>query len=224
MPPYVESTDRPRRRLGQALRLPTVSGKASAAWLVFCFLLTAAIVPVFIRQPIWIDCEIVVAFWWLIWLVALTRMLYVGWHVTDDHQWSAPRNWFGLGKKKATAEKTKSSSSSGATSESSWSGFDFALDGFEFEGCAIVAGILLAIVLLFFGAWFLIEIALPALTLVLYLTIRGMLAQAVNNGGTCRGRFLQSFGCGLFWATVYTAPVAVAVWLIHVLHRGHLVG
>jgi len=46
-----------------------------------------------------------------------------------------------------------------------------------------------------------------------------MLARAVHGRQACRGDLSRSFAVALAWATLYTAPVAGAVWLDHALHR-----
>jgi hypothetical protein len=53
---------------------------------------------------------------------------------------------------------------------------------------------------------------------VLYLLIRGMLAQVANARLRCRGRMVRSFAFGVLWATLYTAPLAGFVWFVHRLH------
>jgi hypothetical protein len=217
------------KRLGRALRLPTVSGKVSVAWLVFCFVLAAVLVPMALRLPIWIEFEIVVGVWWVIWVVALTWMLYVGWHVADDHHYTGPRSWLGLwgarkarkiekGKEKLTAEKSNTSAATSKSSSSWLDALDFDFD--DGEGCAWVLAIIVALILLYLGAWLLVEVAIPALAFLLYFAIRGMVAHVVNNGGATRGHALLSLGLAIFWATAYAAPVAGAVWLLHMLHKG----
>ena len=73
----------PPSRLGRILRLPRLSGKASAACLVAFFLATGLLIPGVVRLPLWIDFEIVLAIWWLGWLVVLAVLLYRGQRVTD---------------------------------------------------------------------------------------------------------------------------------------------
>jgi hypothetical protein len=84
--------------LAKRIRLPRLSGKASAAWLVICFVLTAVLIPIALRLPQWVEFEIVLAVWWAIWLAVLARLLYTGQRVADDHQMREPRNWFASNK------------------------------------------------------------------------------------------------------------------------------
>ena len=57
------SADIPVQRpsLAKRVRLPRLSGKASAAWLVVCFGLTAVLIPMVLRLPRWVEFEIVLA-------------------------------------------------------------------------------------------------------------------------------------------------------------------
>src|SRR5579871_3173068 len=93
--------ERARRRMGlpplrKRLRLPKVSGKGSVVVLVLCFLASAFIVlPLAWKKPAWIEAELVLAAWWFVWAVFLSVLLHRGWRVSDDHGWSAPRNWLG---------------------------------------------------------------------------------------------------------------------------------
>ena len=201
---------RRRRRLAESVRLPRLSGKASAAWLVACFALTAVLVPMAVRRPLWVDFEIVLAVWWVLWAGFLTRLLYLGVQVSDDHNLAGPRRWFtGSGRP-----------ARGGGSWTDWVDWFPAGDG---EGCLWALGIVLALFVLGFfvlgfAAWFLVEVALPLLAFVLYLVARGMLARAVNDRHHCRGSLVRSWGYGVLWATAYTAPVTGLVWGIHRLH------
>jgi hypothetical protein len=176
-------------------RPPRVSGKFVAAWLTVGFLLSAVLVPMALHLPIWVDAEIVLAIWWAVWFGVLSWILYTGRRVTDDHRWSSPRKW--------VSSEVPSAVSEGCV----WLPF-------EAEGCLI----LLALVALVFAAWFLIEVAIPALMLLVYAVVRGMLAHVANDRHRCRGNLARSVVWAFFWATLYTAPYAAAVWLVHFIH------
>jgi hypothetical protein len=202
--------DRPdrqrRRRLIKAIRLPHVSGKASAAWLVVCFALTAALIPMAVRLPLWVDFEIVLSVWWVIWAGVLARLLYVGRPVSDDHSPGQPRPWY-----RAAFEPAK------AASDSPWWWFGM----WDSEGCAIVFILIFFVFALFFAAWLVIEVAIPAIAFLLYFTVRGMLATVLNYDHGCQGRVVRSAVRAVLWATLYTAPLAGFVWLIHRVHGSH---
>ena len=53
----------------------------------------------------------------------------------------------------------------------------------------------------------------------LYFVVRGMLARVINDRHRCRGRLVRSLGWSLLWATVYSAPLAGAVWFVHYVHQ-----
>jgi hypothetical protein len=191
------------------VRLPRLSGKASAAWLVICFILTAVLIPMALSLPQWIEFEIVLAAWWLIWFAVLTRLLFTGQRVTDDYQMHNPRRWFGSSSGKKPEKKTSSGGS--------WWWWDWGpIDG---EGFLIVIGIIIALIVLFGVIWFLFEVGIPVILFLLYFVSRGMLARVINDRHHCRQRLRRSLAWGLLWATVYTAPLAAAVWAVHAVHE-----
>jgi hypothetical protein len=193
------------------LRLPRLSGKASAAWLVICFLLTAVLIPMALGLPQWIEFEIVLLAWWMIWFAVLARLLFTGQRVTDDHQLREPRRWFGS---KAASEPQKKQTSGGSW----WDGFFWGAWDAEafFMGIAIVVALFLLLGLV----WFLFEVAIPVILFLLYFVTRGMLARVINDRHHCRGRLGRALSWAILWATVYTAPLAAAVWFIHYAHQG----
>jgi hypothetical protein len=196
-----------RPPLGKRVRLPRLSGKASAAWLVVCFVLTAFLIPMALQLPRWVEFEIVLAVWWILWLAVLTRLLYTGQRVSDDHQMHEPRNWFASNKAKEEAKKDPD--------RAWWDGFYWGWFWGDYEAIVIVLGLFLLVCVI----WILFEIAIPLLLFLLYFVTRGMLAQVVNDRHHCRGRIGRSLGWGLVWATVYTAPLVAAVWFIHYVHQ-----
>jgi hypothetical protein len=199
--------DAPPRSLGRRLRVLRLSGKATAAWLVLCFALTAVLIPMALRLPLWVDFEIVVGAWWAIWLIVLTCLLYSGQRVSDDHQMGQPRNWFSVGS--TTVSRTD-------PDRAWWDGFFWGSCVCDGEGVAILIGLVLLVLLI----WVLFEIAIPLLLFLLYFITRGMLARVINDRHRCRGRLIKSVSWALLWATVYTAPLAGAVWFVHNVHRG----
>jgi hypothetical protein len=81
----------------------------------------------------------------------------------------------------------------------------------------MILAAIVAFVLFVALVWFLIEIAIPVVFFLLYLTVRGMLAHVINDRHRCRGRLGRALAWGLVWATVYTAPLAGMVWLVHAI-------
>jgi hypothetical protein len=209
----MEETQAPRkplaRRLANRMRLPRLSGKAAAAWLLVCLLLPAVLIPAVVRLPVWVDAEIVLGVWWLVWFAVLARLLYTGQRVSDDHVMQPPRSWFGS--KQDSPPRRKSGGGSWLDGLGWWAPLDI-------EGCALVLAIIVGLILLVGGLWFLIEIAIPLVWFLLYLTVRGMLAMVINDRHRCRGRLGRSLVWALVWASAFTAPLALAVWFIHHLH------
>jgi hypothetical protein len=209
-----------KRALTRSVRLPMVSGKASALVLAACLLLTAGcIIPMAWGLPRWIDFEIVLAAWWVIWAAALARLLYGGHRISDDHVLAEPRNWFravfgGSGDKKKKSGGGSSGGSSG------WSLLDGLGGAAEFEGCLVGIGVVLALFVAFVGFWLLIEIVIPGIAFFMYFIIRGMLARVANDDHGCAGNWLRATLWGAFWATVYVAPLALLVWLAHEMLPG----
>src|SRR5579871_6372683 len=82
-------------------RKQRVSGQVAALWLVICLLLTAVLIPMALKLPHWIEFEIVLGIWWIVWFSVLSWFLYQGFQVTDDHTFHQPRNWFSFNKNKS---------------------------------------------------------------------------------------------------------------------------
>jgi hypothetical protein len=186
----------PSRR--RRLRLPVVSGKWTVVWLLCCFLFTGALIPLVMRLPKWVEFELVIAIWWVLWAIILTKLLYRGEQVIDDFQRKEARSWFN-------------------TKDHDLSGCDGCGHGADVEGCAIIIGLIAALTLV----WFLVEIAVPIVFFMLYFLVRGMLARVVNDQRNCRGDLGRSAVRGVLWATIYSVPLAVTIWIIHVIHARH---
>jgi hypothetical protein len=192
-----------RRSIRRALYLPHVSGRQSFLALLACMAITALLVPMVLKLPAWVEAELVVTLWWAIWCVALTLFLYSGWLVTHDFQ-------------KPSVASPNLSHQRDSYSRGWWDGYfwgsfpNIGGGGDDLAGCFLL---ILLIILMPFILLFLAETAL-LLAFVLYLLIRGMLAQVVNSRLRCQGRLARSLAFGVLWATVYTAPLAGLVWII----------
>lgn|GEM_PF-4087725 len=182
-----------RPRLRKRLQLPLVSGKWTVFWVTVCLATTGLLIPLVLKKPLWVELELVIAAWWLISGLLLTRFLYLGARIDDDHKPNQPRNWLG-------SSNTTGSDLSGCS-------------GVDGEGCLILIGL----VAVFFVVWLLIELAIPLVFFVMYFLIRGMIVHAVHERHSCQNNLLYSVVRGFLWATVYTAPLAGIVWFIHFL-------
>jgi hypothetical protein len=202
-------------RSAKSWRLPRLSGKATAACLVGFFLATVLLIPKVLSLPPWIDFEIVLGIWWLTWLILLTILLHRGKRVTDDHQLKEPRNWLNVLKGQSKPEDPLDIRKK--DKRSGWSDGLWYVGPVDGEGCLVLLGILLVLVLAFFALWFLIEVAIPLVLFLLYMVARGMLAAVINDRHHCCGRFGRAMAWGLIWATVFTVPLGVVVWFVHFL-------
>jgi hypothetical protein len=168
-----------------------------------------------LRLPHWVEFEIVLAVWWAVWFGVLTKFLYSGLRVADDHVLQQPRNWFSGWLSSNKDKSQKQSESSGSW----WDGFFWGW----FLGDELVLLLIVAVVLLG-GIWLVFEVAIPVLLFLLYFVARGMLAGVVNDRHRCRGHLGRSVVWGFIWATVYTGPLAAAVWFVHFVHQRAQVG
>lgn len=193
-----------RPRTLKGLGLPAVSGVGSVVLLALCFAVSAILIPVAAHLPRWVEVELVLAAWWATWIVVLATLLYRGHTVSDDA--SAPR-W---GRKGGNGSDLSS-----AGDGCFWFGDASCLGGDVFVGLAILIALIV-------GLWLLFEFILPALAFLLYLMIHRMLAVVVNAPRICRGSLSRAMGWAVLWASVYTAPLGLLVWLVHAVeHRLH---
>lgn len=224
-----------QRALARSVKLPLVSGKTSVFVLLASFGMTALlIVPVAGRFPPWVDVEIVLGIWWLVWLVSLSYFLYTGRRISDDHALGKPRWWFSSGGVKERPGSSRispdlaaptgavepveaASKRKPAQSSSGWNLLDGLDVGGDLEGCLVLLAILLAVGLLVIGIWLLIEIVIPALAFLGYYLVRGMLARVANDQHGCEENLVRSVGWGTLWASVYIVPQAALVWFIHMI-------
>jgi hypothetical protein len=194
-----------RAALAKAAKLPLLSGKASAFVLTVCFAVAAGVVLLIdapLGLPVWVRVETALATCWLVWVSALTAVLYQGRRVSHDHTMATPRNWFG---------NLFQGPSWGDFADVAWLG-----EGCG-EGCAVALGVVAAVFIAVVGFWFLIEVAIPGIAFIIYFLIRGMLARVANDDHCCTGRFGRALAWAALWATVYMAPLALLTWVGHLI-------
>lgn len=191
--PAPGASRRPRQPWRAASRVPSFSGKSSAGVLGACFLFAALVFPLTLHLPVWLEVEVVMLAWWAIWTAALSYMLHQGRRISDDHRWERPV-------------------SRGGNSWLDGGGWDFSMDGEGILG--FLAGLLLFILVLL-ALWLLWEFVLPAVALLGYMLVRGMVAHVINDPHDCKDNVGRSLTWGVFWATAYTGPLALLVWAIH---------
>jgi hypothetical protein len=205
---------------GRRARLPGVSGRSSAVILLILFVAVAVVLPLALHRSAWVEAEIVVAAWFVIWTAVLTWLGYSGRTVDDD--WGGfhrPRRLFGR---------------SGGSSDGSplpvdvvpyvdLGGIDLPdFDGGSDDGglgclgviaaSAVVIGAVAAVVVLLY---FTIGYVIPLVALALYTIVRAMLNRVAARGHVTQGNLALSIARGAVWAAVFTAPLAIAIWLLH---------
>jgi len=185
-----------RARLAAAATLPTLSGRQSAWVLLACLGLAAALVLPFAPDlPFWLRVEVVLALWWTTWTGLMTYLLHRGARLADDHEPSDRlRAWLG-----GAGERLEDAPDHG------W------IQALAFGGTLVMALLVL---------WFFVAFALPLLAFSAYLLVRGALARVVHDRHGCRGRWGRSLAWAALWATVYVAPLAGLVALVHVIRSG----
>jgi hypothetical protein len=206
---------RPRVTFSRA-RAALASGKWSVVALVVCFVVTGLIVPAAVRMPRWVEVELVVAAWWAVWVGGLTYLLHSTCGVSDDATAPSGPSWL------RRSSKTTRPAGGADGPDGCWhladpGCLDLSIAG---EGCGQAVLIIAGVVLIFFGLSLLVELLIPGLAFLMYVLVRGMLARAVAGRDDCQGNLLRSAIWGTFWATLYTLPLALAVWGIHALRAG----
>ncbi len=77
--PFRGALRRSARRLA-----PPVSGVTAVLIVAAALTVTGLVVPASLHLSWWVELELVVAAWWLVWTTILTVLLYRGWRVAED--------------------------------------------------------------------------------------------------------------------------------------------
>jgi hypothetical protein len=177
-----------------------LSGKWSAALVIACLATAAVLIPVSAHLQPWVEFELVLGAWWVVWAIALSWVLFQAHYV--EHDFSVPH----LTRANADSEPLALLGCAP----------DVLLYGWGCgEGCGwvllAVAG--LVALVFFFGC------VLPGVAFLLYLAVRGMLARVTNHHRNCEDKPGLALLWGSISATLYTAPVALVVWAVHAFSR-----
>ncbi|MEZ4410316.1 MAG: hypothetical protein R3A52_28125 [Polyangiales bacterium] len=204
---------------------PKVSGRATALVMLACFAAAAVLLPASLRLPRWVEAEAVLLAWWAIVGVTLTALLYRGFRLRDDvvyfTPWNRPpadRDNPGVGNKLGDA---LSGCGSGGCDPGCGDigGCGASGCGELGEGLLVGAAVLVALAVAFGAAWVLVEVALPLVFFLMFALFMRAIGRVANDRHGCEGSLPRALGWGLGWATVYVAPVALATWALHALHR-----
>jgi hypothetical protein len=199
----------PARIIYSGSRRGLVSGKWSALVIALCFLLTAILLPVAAHLPRWVEVELVIGGWWVVWCVAITWMLHRGCEIKDDV--ATPDLPAGNMRNMSIFQGGNSSG------DGRWYFPD------SLEDLQIVVWIVVALALGLGALWLAVELVIPGLAFLMYALIRSMLTRVVNDRHDCSGSLVRSVSWGTLWATLYTLPIGLAVWAVHAawMHLHH---
>ena len=75
--------------------------------------------------------------------------------------------------------------------------------------------LLMAVIVVLIPLWVMVEVVVPVFIYMIYVTIRQQLSIVAKLVPRCEGRPLLAGYFGVLWATIYTSPVALAVWGLH---------
>lgn len=174
------------------------SARRTTAVLIASLAVTAAVVPFALHLPRWVEGEIVMVVWWLVWSLVLGIVAHRGEPVHDDH--------------------VGGSVTASLPVKPRWRWASAVFEGAsDPEGCVYALALVVLVGLALAGAWFVVELVAPAVFLVAYRGVVRALAR-VRLSET-KGSVLRSALVGVTWATAYTAPLAAVVALAHLASR-----
>jgi hypothetical protein len=197
-------------------RVPPLSGRLVALALMLCFAFTALAAPFAMHLPKWAEAEIVLGAWWLVWAGALATILYRGSRVSDDHRFS-PNLWVGGSPDLSDGPKSKRRGS--RSGGFSWADGLSGIGDVDGEGCLYVIGAILLAGAAVLMAWLLVELIVPAIFTLAYLLLIRALQVVTNDRHGCKGDVGRAAGYGALWATIYIAPLAAVVLVVHAIAR-----
>ncbi len=197
-PPEVQRQSPYRGRLRRLARViaPPISGQMTVLVTMMLMGLIAGAVPTVLTLPRWVEWELVMGGWWLVWTGIFTVLLFRGWRIADDMP--------DLGKGKSDS----SGSGKGILEGLSNLGDPGCADP---EGCAVAILFLIALAVALLFAWVLVELVLPVVIAAAYWLMIRALTRVANDRHDCEGHLGRALGWASLWALVYTAPLAVII-------------
>jgi hypothetical protein len=179
-----------------------VSGAKTAAIVALSMVLVGLAVPSVLNLPSLVEVELVVACWWLLWGGVGTVLLYRSFRVADDHVLARPRlPWAGdLFGKNLWEQQSRA--------DGSCLGCSGCFPSFEL----LVPFVILVVA---FGlSWLMVEVVLPLVFFLVYLSVRAGLSAIANDDHDCQGHLGRALGWGFLWASVFVLPLAGTLALI----------
>jgi uncharacterized membrane protein HdeD (DUF308 family) len=195
-----------RGHLRRAIRnvSPPISGAAAALVVLLVLALSAGAIPAVLRLSPFVEWELTIGAWWLVWSATFGTLLYRGWRVARDTHalgtiWRQGKGW-----------RVEMPSLEGCNPGDGCS---------DPQGCVVAIGVVLVAGLALLFAWLMVELVLPVIFVGAYwLVVRGLMRVANDHHG-CEGDAFKSVAWGAIWALLYTAPLAALVWLGHLAMR-----
>jgi hypothetical protein len=198
----------PRLR-GIARRMaPPISGMMATLVVGSALALTAAVVPVVLHLPRWLEAEAVLVLWWAIWTSVFTALLCRGRRIARDVGDVREEPEPELGREKRWHDWLD------------WPDHAFTDSDLDAEGCLAALAITLACVVIYGAAFIAAELVAPLLLLVFYSLLLHALTRVANDRHECEGNLMRASAWGAAWALLYTAPIAALVWLAHLALAG----
>lgn len=179
----------------------------SATWTVVailaCSVLTAAALPPLFAMPRWIEIEVVLGTWWVLWAVVLGVLAHRGRPLDRD---------FTLGSSKPST-RAHVAAPAAEPSKSRWSWLDVLGCASDGEGLVLFVVGAVIIGLAIVASTIVVDFAAPLLFLVAFTGVQIALRRSL--AAKHRGQKLRSAAHGVAWATCYVAPLAAVVGLVH---------
>jgi hypothetical protein len=186
---------RGRLRRAALAAAPRVSATAVVGIVLASLGLAAVAAPAALDLPRWIEAEVAVGIFTLLFAGVLATLLYRGYRLKDDFTYFAPWNRAPVGAGKSSHGSSKS-------------GCDFGAAGCELgavEGIGVI--LLLGVALL--GAFLLVELVVPVAFLVFYGLIVRAIGAVAHDRHDCKDDLVRSVGWGLAWSALFSLPIAI---------------
>jgi len=193
-----------------AVSAKRVLSPISATWTVVailaCSVLTATALPLLFAMPRWIEIEIVLGTWWLVWAVVLGVLAHRGQPLDRD---------FALGSEPKPANPARVAAPAVEPKKSRWSWLDVLGCASDGEGLVLFVVGAAIVGLAIVASTIVVDFAAPLLFLVAFTGVQIALRRSL--AAKHRGQKLKSAAHGLAWATCYVAPLAAVVGVVHVV-------
>lgn len=178
---------------------PSMSGKLTALLLIACLAVAATVLPLAAHLPHWIEFELVLGIWWVVWWIILGWVLFHRIEVEDDAEmpgggWATRH----LGELYPAADGVGCLSS---------------------LACGEIGLVIWVGLLLLLGLWLIVELLIPGIAFLLYLAVRAMLRQAARWHERCEGNPGASMFWAAAWSTVYLSPIGLVIWGVQWITR-----